>query len=98
MGAALDYRTYKTDDRKAIKRKFSEACDDARHESGHGGYTGTIAEMNGVGKWRDREFATVNEAADFLDEHHEKWEPAMAVSFKLSDGTTGWVVGGLCSE
>lgn len=29
---------------KTAYHAFRAACDDARHESGHGGYTGTIAE------------------------------------------------------
>ena len=98
MGATTDFRVYKTDSRKKVKSAFRDACEDARYEYGHGGYTGTIAEMSGVGKWKDLKLASVIEAEDYIEEHHEKWEPAMAVSFKLEDGTVGWVVGGWCSE
>ncbi len=98
MGATTDFRTYKIADKKTVKKKFSKACDDERYESGNGGYTGTIAEMNGVGVWKDLLLPTPEAAEDYIEEHHAKWDPAMAVSFKTEDGKFGWVVGGLCSE
>jgi len=83
VGATTDFRTYKYNDRKKIERAFSKACEDARHENGHGGYTGTIAEFHGIGKWLDREVGSEAEAEGYIIEHHQKWDAAMAVSFRL---------------
>ena len=98
MGATTDFRVYKIADIVGVKAKFREACEEARYQYGHGGYTGTIAEMSGVGKVKDLLLPTAQEAEDYVVDNHDKWEPAMAVSFKLEDGTFGWVVGGWCSE
>jgi len=98
VGATTDFRVYKIADKKTVKAKFSEACEHARYESGHGGYSGTIAEMHGVGKWMNMLLPGIDEAEDYIMNHHEKWEDAMAISFMLADGTFGWVVGGWCSE
>lgn len=46
MGAA-DYRS--TAFGKTAQAAFSAAVEQAQHEHGHGGYTGTIAEKNGYG-------------------------------------------------
>lgn len=98
MGATTDFMVYKIPDRKKVKAKFSDDCDEARYEHGHGGYTGTIAEFGGIGKWKDLDLPSIRAAEDYIVENHQKWDPAMAVSFRLEDGTFGWVVGGWCSE
>lgn len=66
-----------TDPRKA----FREAVDDARHEHGHGGYSGSIAEKNDF-KMRSSTPMTRDEAHAFIDkdiERSDKWGPAFAV-------------------
>jgi hypothetical protein len=119
MGAVLSYRVYRPAPRKgekgtgAIKtereiraevtKAFDEARDQAAWENGHGGYSGTIAELHGSITWVDRSLKSDDEAIDYLDEHHRKWDGPMAVSFMYSPGKgkrrlKGWVVGGLCSE
>ena len=83
MGGCTDFRIYKYDDRKKVERAFKDDCEDARYEHGNGGYTGTIAEVHGIGRWVDRRFGSEGEAMDYAVEHHNKWDPAMAVSFCL---------------
>jgi len=66
-----------TDPRKA----FREAVEDARHEHGHGGYSGSIAEKSDF-KLRSSTPMTRDEAHAFIDkdiERNEKWGPAFAV-------------------
>jgi hypothetical protein len=98
MGAQMSTRTYKIADQKTVEAKFDDACEEARYEYGHGGYTGTIAEFGAIGSWKDLLLPSANEAEDYIDENHEKWDDAMAVSFKTEDGSFGWVVGGWVSE
>jgi hypothetical protein len=63
------------------KAAFNRAVDDAQHESGHGGYSGTIAEKSGF-TIRKHEPMTMDEAHRFVDtdiEKNEKWGPAYAI-------------------
>lgn len=122
MGSNLDTRTYKDMSRDDLSHKFAADCEEARYMSGHGGYSGTIAEMNGIARYVDQAFeqgkhtVTVDyddetgkdivetrdmsgrEAAyEYMVEHHQKWEDAMAVSF-MRNGAKHWLVGGWCSS
>jgi hypothetical protein len=63
------------------RRAFEEAVKEARYESGHGGYSGTIAEKSGY-KIRKSTPMSMEVAGDFVDsdlEHNDKWGPAFAV-------------------
>jgi hypothetical protein len=97
MGTALDTITLGDLPRSDLKKKFAEATEEARYENGHGGYTGTIAEMSTIARFVDRECASRDEAENHIGENHNKWDQAMAVSFR-EDGKKRWVVGGFCSE
>ena len=60
---------------------FNEAVANARHESGHGGYTGTIAEKSSF-VIRNRAERTYDEAQDFAQDdagNNDKWGPAFAI-------------------
>jgi hypothetical protein len=60
---------------------FREAVDNAQHESGHGGYSGTIAEKSDF-EIRRREPMTREEASEFAykdEENNDKWGPAFAI-------------------
>jgi hypothetical protein len=62
-------------------KAFREAQDDASHEHGRGGYSGTIAEKNGYVLRRSAPM-TREEAHHFSDkdiEQNDKWGPAFAV-------------------
>ena len=62
-------------------KAFQRAVEDARHESGHGGYSGTIAEKHGF-EIRRRDPMSREEAAQFANkdaEHNEKWGDAYAI-------------------
>lgn len=98
MGATTDFCVFKIADKKTVKAKFNDACEDARYERGSGGYTGCIAEFGSIESWKELLLPSARAAEDYIVEHHEKWDGAMAVSFKLEDGAFGWVVGGWCSE
>lgn len=64
-----------------LSRAFREAVQDARHESGHGGYSGTIAEKSDV-KARRTVPMTRAEAFEFAQKdagNNDKFGPAFAV-------------------
>ena len=96
MGANLDYRVYKTNDRKDIEKRFAEAVRADRFENGNS-YSGGVGMLNFIDHWIDKRFVTEDEAVDYIDDKHKKWDPAMAVSFYYGEGEIGWVVGGSCS-
>lgn len=63
------------------KAAFQEAVDDARYESGHGGYSGTIAEKSHY-IVRTREPLTMEQARKYIDNdihQNDKWGPAFAI-------------------
>ena len=97
MGASNDSRTYLTTDKAVIKKKWNEAVEDSLHEDGHS-YSGCIGMLGtGIEKWKDLQLPTQAEAQEYIDDNHDKWDGAMAVSFKEGD-KEGWVVGGWCSS
>lgn len=83
------------------KRAFREAQEDARDESGSGGYTGTIAEKSEF-KIKSLEKRTIKEAYAWAYDHvdQDKWGPAFAIPVsKTADGPTiGWLFFGIASS
>lgn len=66
---------------KTAQEAFGKAIDEARYESGHGGYTGTIAEKSGFRMVVPKEGEDPGDCIDrcFRDESHffqDKWGPA----------------------
>ena len=92
MGANLDYRVFKTEDKAAIRREWEAAVDCDRRDNGRS-YSGGIGMLGCEIKWHPAPAATVEEAEDVLCERHEKWSGPLAV--RVIDG---WVVGGWCAE
>lgn len=87
MGAELFFTSANG---KTAKEAFNTATEDAQYESGHGGYTGTIAEKNDFIMCSSEVFASASDAYDFanklIDDEDsridDKWGPAGCVSFK----------------
>jgi hypothetical protein len=75
---------------KTAKEAFNAVVEDARYESGHGGYTGTIAEKDSFKVLSDKVYESYQEAADYaeslIDEDDarvsDKWGPAGCLKFK----------------
>lgn len=68
------------------QKAFREAVEDARHERGHGGYSGTIAEKDGF-TIRSRTPMSRSEANAFVardEDRNDKWGPAYAVPVAAS--------------
>lgn len=82
MGATDVYMTVDGKKNEAqVKQAFAEKQSDDAHEYGHGGYSGSFAEFNGISFTR-MEFATVDEAGDWIEKNSQKWGPALAVKYK----------------
>jgi len=90
-----------------VGKAFDAAVSAAQHESGHGGYTGTIAEKSDYviiaatgplpisRKVADLEALRLLREDD--DRISDKWGPAGAIRF-TEDGKTGWIFFGWASE
>ena len=87
MGGSFDYRTYDHNDRAKITKHFEGECETAKIEDGIS-YPGTIAAMQTVVDWRDKQFTTMGDAQDYLCDEHNKWDNAMAVSYKIAKPMT----------
>ena len=77
------------------RKIFNDLQSDAKHEYGHGGYTGSIAEKDGY-KVRSREKMSKKEAEAFADkdiDNNDKWGPAFAIP-----SGNGWLFYGIASE
>jgi hypothetical protein len=92
MGAEFDCRRFDDADKATVQAKWEAAVDSDSRENGRS-YSGTIAMLPGPISWRLEQFATREEAEQFLVEKHQKWEPPMAVRCG-----EGWIVGGWCSS
>lgn len=78
---------------KTVAEAFAVARNEAQYESGHGGYTGTIAEKHDYKSASSQVFDSYQAASEFADqkiqdENHwcqDKWGPAAYVAFKNGD-------------
>ena len=94
MGWNLDIREYDSQLTKSqVEKEFD--CDQATSAYDHGhSYSGQIGVMpNGI-KWITRTFENAQEAYDYIEDNHNKWDQAFGV--KIKDGV--YLVGGWCSS
>lgn len=94
MGAVFQQLTVDSKDTKKVIAAVNAYIDECQYDFGHAGYTGTFAEVPGVSFPKDAPtFKSVEAASEWLENHAEKWENALAVKF-----AKGYVVGALVSE
>ncbi len=99
MGASL---FFKSAEGTSANEAFKSARDNAAWESGHGGYTGTIAEKDDFVMCSDTTFASFKEAYEYANSLVEKddrrisdkWGPSGCVKFASNNKTAylffGW--------
>lgn len=66
-------------------------------ESGHE-YSGRLNMCQGLSIVTKVSFETIKLAEDWISEHAEKWEEALAVKAKHKNGEPVWVIGGWCAS
>lgn len=98
MGAHDEIYTYRNKSKQEVRQAWTVAQEDARAMYGFDPYSGTIATMPGPPRFIDRVFDDENAAHEFILDNHDKREAAIAVSFKLEDGSFAWAVGGWAAE
>lgn len=91
MGAVYNFTRLKAKTADEAEKEVLALRDQAAYENGHGGYTGTWAEINGTQILHyDRE---PGNEEDWVDAHCEKWGPAVIIE---SHGH--WYAGAICSS
>jgi hypothetical protein len=80
---------------------FHDLVENAQWESGHGGYTGTIAEKNGFVTRHPHVFGSKKDALTFVEgdlDTNDKWGPAFHVMWDAGTGKRGHVFYGMASS
>jgi hypothetical protein len=98
MGASYQEARFRAKDRSAAHAHGLALIEQAKWEHGHGGYTGSFAECDGV-TVMDRRFPTARSASSYLNEAAEKYEPALIVQLETAPGEEAeWLMGAWCLE
>ena len=93
MGCEYNYQKLIADNQADAVIEVEGMIEQDAYECGHGGYTGTLAEADGViveGHTPESD----EDAEEWLDGHSDKWGPAVIV--KAKDGS--YHVGANCSS
>lgn len=83
-----------------VRKVFAEAQEQSWYESGHS-YSGEIGMASGIEFPKVEPFASEKAAREWLEDHCEKWEAALAVRIP-SAGRKGhrhwWLIGAWCAS
>ena len=66
---------------KEVSAQFNARCEQDGYECGHS-YSGSFSQFEGL-RFTGKEFLTIAEANDWVEEHGEKWGPAVCVRHKV---------------
>lgn len=69
--------------KEQVTAKFNERCEQDGYECGHS-YSGSFSQFEGL-RFTGKEFATMDEAHDWVMENGDKWGPAVCVRHKQYD-------------
>ena len=96
MGAIFDEARVRCD-RASLEGLYYELVSQRGWEAGHGGYSGTFVEAEGL-LVSDLRFSSWEVARAYVDAEAEKWGPAVAVRVVVKGETPGWFIGAWCSS
>jgi hypothetical protein len=98
MGASFNHRIFPaTTDKKEITKEWGYLVSESLHQDGHS-YSGGIGMLgHTIAKWIDLKLPDLNKAVEYIEEKQEKWDPAIAVSYKKGNDIY-WCIGGWCSS
>lgn len=86
MGSAFNVRRYRGT-RDEVLKKWNADVEQAGYEDGHS-YSGSISELGGGFHDTGKVFDNFDDAQAYIEEHHQKWDGAMAVKYKAKGGIT----------
>lgn len=96
MGAEYCTMVVKGQNREEARKQFEQEQENDRYENGHS-YSGGLGMAPGL-KFTGEHFSSYEEADEYLSSTCEKWEDALAVSYKDENGNTNFLIGALCSS
>lgn len=98
MGAIL--LTMKVDSTKFedAKKQFEKEHAEAKKFYGENPYSGSWATLDTVKNHTHKEFENLDDAEDYIAEHSEKWEYAIAVTITKDGKPDNIMIGGWCAE
>jgi hypothetical protein len=82
--------------REDVVKAFDQAQDQDRYENGHN-YSGGFGMARGL-TFESHTFYSRETAEEWLDRNAQKWESAIAVRFKDTDGVEQWMIGANCAS
>jgi hypothetical protein len=99
MGAEYIETTIRAKNKTELERKFKEAQEQARYEYGHRGYTGTLAECDGLEVLHAPGliFLSRAEAQAAADKQAKKCGPAIAAPYVNIAGEHTYLIIAICS-
>lgn len=106
MGAEYDSRSFPTDDKQTITKRWADMVDTCLSENGHQ-YSGCIGMLGDSIQWIDCEPKESKALAnEFIEENHEKWQSGLGVPYlynkknehEVEEKKIGYLVGGWCSS
>lgn len=92
MGAEYQGGIVEAGSEEALHIKYRDIVSHCRHMDGHGGYTGTFAEKDGLEVIPGTH--TREGAREHCSEENPKWGPSYAYDL----GDNKWYIGGWCSS
>ena len=84
MGAHGYFQTYQYNDKEKIRESWLELQKDEAFESGQGPYAGNSTTFGPGLKFVDKVFETPDEAQSWILDHHQKWDSAYVVYYKIA--------------
>ena len=98
MGANTSFRNYPDSlGHDKIKELWKNDVEMSLHEDGHS-YSGEIGMLGTkIASWIDLN-KSQEKAYEYIETYHQKWNPALAVSFVGVKGDKYWLIGGWCSS
>jgi hypothetical protein len=83
MGANLDTRTYNTDDKTDIRRRWDSDVEESQHSDGNS-YSGCIGMFDSGIAFIREVFDSARQAYDYISENHQKWDNPLGVPFRIA--------------
>jgi hypothetical protein len=98
MGASLSTTSFSFNlSKEKIAKQWTKMVKEDLYAHGHQ-YSGSIGMLGPyISTWHDRAFKDEREARELIANIHNKWDPAIAVSY-LNKRAKKWLVGGWCSS
>jgi hypothetical protein len=95
MGACYNSARFKDGARQQVLKEWASAVECSQWDDGHS-YSGQIGMLDLDPVFVTQVFASADEADDYVEKTHEKWERPLACRYQTKEGEAGWVIGGWC--